>query len=151
MADPAFMQKLFIEEAVTLVLSLAYEIRQRGENFTKVTTFAKSIPCMYLTERSVEKVQGMFASLPWQDSANFAGRKHVLSRFETRLRKIGMIATKPQGVQMAAGTGPGAVEHDVHAQCHWRQRLPDLPQPFVRCRAQVPLAERAPQPAEPCV
>ena len=38
MADPAFMQKLFIEEAVTLVLSLAYEIRQRGENFTKVNT-----------------------------------------------------------------------------------------------------------------
>lgn len=36
MADPAFMQKLFIEEIVTTVLSLSYEIRQRGENFTKV-------------------------------------------------------------------------------------------------------------------
>ena len=35
MADPAFMQKLLIEELITVGLSIAYELQQRGDNFVR--------------------------------------------------------------------------------------------------------------------
>lgn len=39
MADPAFVQKLAIEEAFTIVSSLAWELGQRRERFTKELDF----------------------------------------------------------------------------------------------------------------
>ena len=35
MADPAFCHKLLIENVLTMMCSLAYEKRMRGENFVK--------------------------------------------------------------------------------------------------------------------
>lgn len=44
MADPAFVQKLAIENLITLVGSLWYEAEQRGNRFFKVThTLASTV------------------------------------------------------------------------------------------------------------
>ena len=75
MADPAFMQKFFIEELVTGALSVLYEAQQRGENFVReldlvalntVSLMAATGAMVYLTAPS--RSYGAVHKYPWQNA-----------------------------------------------------------------------------------
>lgn len=75
MADPAFMQKLFIEELVTGALSLMYEAQQRGDNFLKeldlvalntISLMGATGAMVYLTAPS--RSYGAVHKFPWQNA-----------------------------------------------------------------------------------
>lgn len=74
MADPAFMQKLFIEEAITAGLNIVYELQQRGENFTRELDFValNTLSMMGATGAMVYLVAptrsyGAVHKFPWQN------------------------------------------------------------------------------------
>ena len=75
MADPAFMQKLFIEGIVTGALSLLYEAQQRGDDFVKeldlvalntLSLIGATGAMVYLTAPS--RSYGAVHKFPWQNA-----------------------------------------------------------------------------------
>lgn len=74
MADPAFMQKLVIEQAATAILSIWYEMQQRGDNFARELDFValNTVSLMAATGAMVwlvapSRSYGAVHKFPWQN------------------------------------------------------------------------------------
>jgi len=129
MADPAFAQKLAIEQTITAGGSIFYEWRHRGENFTKELDFvvANTLTLMLANAAMVWSVSptrsyGAANKLPWQSMLsglpnNVFDASGPMRSYTNTSRAMGFFAKAAElsAIGAAAGAAQAGLSHGLVA------------------------------------
>mmetsp|Transcript_35563 Transcript_35563/g.100668 ORF Transcript_35563/g.100668 Transcript_35563/m.100668 type:complete len:499 (+) Transcript_35563:398-1894(+) len=147
MADPAFAQKLFIEQVITATGSMFYEWRHRGENFTKELDFALANTATLCAANAAmvwsvapNRSYGAPNKLPWQSMLsglpnNVFDSSGPLRAYTNTSRAAGFFAKAAEmsAIGAVAGAAQAGIGHGLVAirQLKDKKFEPSVPVPSV--------------------